>query len=972
MADPWANFPIVEPAAPPRGADPWAAFPIVEPAANAAPEPDPTFGEQVFSAADSGVRGAGYLSQQALKGVSAVLGFPVDAINASPMLANLLPGEQGMEPFSEDPVGGSDFIYDAIMAPRNAVQSLAGQEVGDQTTDSPSLEFAGRVAEELGAASIPIAGQLNRGLRLGVEGTRRAQQGGSSVSRAFARDAERYAVNPGKTVAKEAAAATAAGTGAAAGLALADDGDDENVSTGEALADLFGSVLGYGAAEVGMNTGKGLNDVMRAITGNDRYASNVANDTAVSSILQASGATPNMNGAVDAAPLAARLRGRTDTAGIIPGFQDSVADRTGNAGLASLEYGRQSGPNAGMFVQRRTDNIAATSDKMADLAPEVPPSEFRGALERGAQESIDEADLIRDAAFGDLDAATRPLDSTMSGEQRGQVVRGALGDALEEARAVESDAWSAVGGEVDPAGLAARFDAVSGRLTEAERRQISSVSGAVGTPGRLVPEGDEDMFSAILGPDGRPYPKPEKQVAEMTDLAEVTTLRSELTDAARKARGAGEVNQARLIDQYVAEIDGFLDDIPEIAEPLEQARAVSRDLNDRFTRPNTPTARTLARSPGGGFAATDSSVSPQFVQPDEKQASNIERLLTETKDAAEVRDAIQDQILADVRGKNLLENPDGLEDYLGRYSQVFEKFPELKKDLGTVAGLQRTAGDAEGVADTTRKSLSPGGNSPTGRYLRFGAEDPARSMRTVIGDAQPREAVRELLRVSGDSPQAREGLRAAFWSELEAKARPVTMSNRVADGAGGMSDPWNFTTVLRKLDDPSFRAVAEELYADNPEALENLREVAETVRSSDLRETAKARMSSGTPQALKGDSIMPSTETLGAYSFAVQRGQIGLPFVGLRIGATMARNAIAKGREKQFNAVLDQLLLDPDKAALLLEEYNPATAEVLSRWAKGWAGAQAPEIIDLIESMGEDPDEDGQMMDAIMGGGGGK
>ena len=45
-------------------------------------------------------------------GIAQILGFPVDAvtyaINMSPLLVNLLPGKQGMKPFSiKNPVGGS-------------------------------------------------------------------------------------------------------------------------------------------------------------------------------------------------------------------------------------------------------------------------------------------------------------------------------------------------------------------------------------------------------------------------------------------------------------------------------------------------------------------------------------------------------------------------------------------------------------------------------------------------------------------------------------------------------------------------------------------------------------------------------------------------------------------------------------------------------------------------------------------------
>ena len=47
-------------------------------------------------------------------GIANLLGFPVDMVNYAPVLLNLLPGEQGMKPFSENPVGGSQMFKDLM------------------------------------------------------------------------------------------------------------------------------------------------------------------------------------------------------------------------------------------------------------------------------------------------------------------------------------------------------------------------------------------------------------------------------------------------------------------------------------------------------------------------------------------------------------------------------------------------------------------------------------------------------------------------------------------------------------------------------------------------------------------------------------------------------------------------------------------------------------------------------------------
>ncbi len=97
-----------------------------------------------------------------------------------------------------------------------------------------------------------------------------------------------------------------------------------------------------------------------------------------------------------------------------------------------------------------------------------------------------------------------------------------------------------------------------------------------------------------------------------------------------------------------------------------------------------------------------------------------------------------------------------------------------------------------------------------------------------------------------------------------------------------------------------------------------------------------------------------SPETVNSRLMAVHRGQIGLPYFGLSIAATMARRVVGKAREDAFNRLLDRALLDPDTAAMLLREQNPANRAAMQRKAKLWLGNQASKVADMLE--GEDDD----------------
>ncbi len=117
----------------------------------------------------------------------------------------------------------------------------------------------------------------------------------------------------------------------------------------------------------------------------------------------------------------------------------------------------------------------------------------------------------------------------------------------------------------------------------------------------------------------------------------------------------------------------------------------------------------------------------------------------------------------------------------------------------------------------------------------------------------------------------------------------------------------------------------ERLYADNPEHVANIETIAQTLRTLDVRTTAKVPNTSGTPQALTGNAILPSAETVGSRMFAVKRGQVGVGFTAFNLVSIIARRAVLKGRGEEFQTLLDEALLDPKLAAAILKETTRPT-----------------------------------------------
>tara|TARA_R100001443_G_scaffold12395_1_gene22044 strand:+ start:132 stop:1250 length:1119 start_codon:yes stop_codon:yes gene_type:complete len=108
-------------------------------------------------------------------GIAEVAGFPVDAvtyaINMSPLLVNLLPGEQGMEPFSiKNPLGGSQTFKNLMAAgdidTYKDLQSIPKDEYGAGVSGMLSSEALGALFPVKRAVDVLMAGKKGKKVTL--------------------------------------------------------------------------------------------------------------------------------------------------------------------------------------------------------------------------------------------------------------------------------------------------------------------------------------------------------------------------------------------------------------------------------------------------------------------------------------------------------------------------------------------------------------------------------------------------------------------------------------------------------------------------------------------------------------------------------------------------------------------------------------------------------------------------------------
>lgn len=804
---------------------------------------------------------------------------------------------------------------------------------------------ANRVGQEVGAMAIPVGGAVKAGASMGVDAARELP----ALARMFVEPA---AIDAGKFVSKEAGTAVAAGTGAAAANEIANAAGADKHGGAYAAADLVGALGGAGVLGAARMAGKPIKDIAQAVTNRDGFSNDVVKNNVVDRILNNTENLPKTEGkAIDTTPLVEAITGGKRVDATIPGFKDSIADRTGDPGLATLEYGRQSGPNAGEFVARRGDNTKAVDNAMNANAPDGNPAALREELNLERDRRLTDAGTHTANAQDEFDRATQALQPAMTGEGRGANIRGALEGASGEARRILQDAWAPLNNSaehVDMAPLADRFGGISRDLSTAERNRFNPAEA--GIPRQL--SGEREVTPAVRDANGT-VTTPAVTEPITQPLREVTGLRSALTDASREAMTAGNTNEARIINQHVDALDHYLDRaVPEASrQEYDAARAATVDFHDRFTRPQTAIAQTLDRREGL-YSQPDSAVAGKFVQADKGKISDFQALMRETGHDDRTVSAVRDQILADVRDRGLLDSPDQLREYLGRYNTVLSdrRFAGVRDQLDNAAGLRRSLDDATTAQGGLTRELGTAekpGTSAVGKYLAYGDERSQDALKTVISSKNPGAAMDDMLRFVNDAPEAVNGARKSFWDLMQSKTRSNGETTKTVDGA----QPWMPNKLKNFLDDPAHQAVAERLYRDEPEQLSNIRKISDELQGVDLRARGKANNTSGTAQ---GVSNVLTPETIQSRFYAYKRGQTSLGFMLTALGSVAARRLVRGVQGEAMEKLLDKALLDPDLAAQLLKEHNPANRAALARTAKGYLGAEAAQVTDLLNEP-EDP-----------------
>lgn len=910
---------LIPKAAPAAPAPPSAAMQELSTAFQEAVVPqEPGMLETIMSDyVEPAVQTAGYGAQELLRGGANLAGLPVDMVNASPMLMNLLPGEQGFKPFTETPIGGSENLRDTLNMARDVA---GGQEI---KATGPGQRVFGRIMEEVGASAIPIGAAA-----------RLAQKVGGPVARGLKR-----------LIGREVPTAVAAGSGAqVANEIYTPEGAEPG--SGNGWSDLAGSFLGGGAYPIASGLGGMAKNFLSSATGNRTYASDIVKESLADAYIDNWGDARNSSGVPDTEALSRRLETPTALESRVPDYKAGVGERSGDAGIMTLQQ-KVEGKYPAISNQSRIDNTAAINSAVDARAPTGNAGNFREGVAASAQTEITSAVEAAEEAQKAFDSALLDASPTMELGTRGAVLR----DELRAVRDAElkrvADMFAKVDGSntpVDLARLKERFAALTKGL------QDTSLNDA----NRFLPP--ETGTVAAL-PDTGP-------------VSQAGSVRSGLADTMRTP--GTTPREANIAGRFKDETDEFMRAVmpPEEVALLDDARNLRADLGRRFEEPDavgrslSETGRGVAFDDAGnrigdsssGYQLPDEAIPSALVPSDKGKITDYGRMMKEVGASERAREAVADQIISAAQTSNALKTPESLTKFLTDRKIVLADFPDVRAKLEAAGASKATLDATAKASKETTRLLSPGGPSATGQYTRFGKEDPVSSMNTVLSADRPDEAMRELLGRAGGNPKAVEDARTAAWSWLRDKGTLAA-----SDGTGQAR--WDAKKMRDLLsgegrEGARVQAALRELYPG--QEFEDIKELSNIF--TEMEAAIPGRMTapgmSGTAQALaakEGSSL--SARRISADIRAATQNRTSPTQVAIGWASDGLRNLSVAFQRKWIDQMLEESTQNPAMVAKILREFNPADIAASKKRINSVYGLRANGVSALLESLAGNDDD---------------
>lgn len=523
------------------------------------------------------------------------------------------------------------------------------------------------------------------------------------------------------------------------------------------------------------------------------------------------------------------------------------------------------------------------------------------------------------------------LDPGTSREDASRVVRQEFDKAYDAARRQENELWRSLPAdvEIDTAPLFSRFDELVANTPRTQQQDIPDYA-------RRFLQADKQGNRGLRG---------------METPAELQGFRGELLAIERKARDAGDRNQARLARELADATLDTMNSLPDVSGPYAVARDFSRKINQTFRE---GPASLLTDTTSGAPSIPAEMTLTRLIGPGGVKGGVAERsLMAATGDSAPTREAVQDYLTRTLRDRVVTSEgrikPEAATSWMRQNEALLNQYPDVRKYLDDALATQKRADDLAKVQTVIgREVLSPS-ESPMGRFL---GGDPADAVARIFKAENPAE-VAVSLRRSADrdtSGKALSGLRGAFVSDLLAQARTPTPEGEVFRGS----------VILDNLRNPQQRAAYEAVF--NPDEMKRLDQIANEFMA--LERTRGQLPSVGGVVDDTPSKILDYLGRVAGARIGAAMGGNGMAgsLQAASMGSARARDWIRSLTGDRAEKLITRSITDPELFAdLMRQTTNPRLQDQGIKKLQAWlAGPAGRELFDEESAQPQNPQSDVQ------------
>jgi len=833
-------------------------------------------------------RGGGFLPFL-YRGAASILGAPVD-------IANLALGAVGL-PVSEKPFGGSASIESGLARYGRAVGAPMVPEE-DQKAET-GAEYIGRGVGETAGMLIPGYGA--------------ARLAATSARPLVARIAQQVADAPVRAPLTTLAGEMASGAGAGAGRYMA-----EQAYPGSEVAGTYGELAGGLTPSLAAMLAKyGPTGLM--------YRGARASLTPFTEAGAEVRAGRRLGSLVPEPDVAARAAEAPSISELTP------AQRTQDVRLLALEKAVADKDPA--MAKTLIDRAAAAQTTLIEEAAKLggDPAQARAFFTARRDRLDNSLEAVVSQARNRAQERVATLDPGTSREDASRVVRQEFDKAYDAARRQEDNLWRSLPAdvEIDTAPLFSRFDELVANTPRTQQQDIPDYA-------RRFLQADKQGNRSLRG---------------METPAELQGFRGELLAIERKARDAGDRNQARLARELADATLDTMNSLPDVSGPYAVARDFSRKINQTFRE---GPAGLLTDTTSGAPSIPAEMTLTRLIGPGGVKGGVAERsLMAATGDSAPTKEAVQDYLTRTLRDRVVTSEgrikPEAATSWMRQNEALLNQYPDVRKYLDDALAAQKRADDLAKVQTVIgREVLSPS-ESPMGRFL---GGDPADAVARIFKAENPAE-VAVSLRRSADrdtSGKALSGLRGAFVTDLLAQARTPTPEGEVFRGS----------VILDNLRNPQQRAAYEAVF--KPDEMKRLDQIANEFMA--LERTRG-------PLPSVGGVVDDTPSKILDYLGRVAGARIGAAMGGNGMAGSLQAASMGSARARDWmrsltgdraEKLITRSITDPELFAdLMRQTTNPRLQDQGIKKLQAWlAGPAGRELFDEESAQPQNPQSDVQ------------